>query len=173
MRSLVMDWLIVADKDLRPYYIASGANDAYIKTGESEKVSGQSCNIWLNSVPSPHSRYCLYNDLILLKKENYDSENKKWRVEKEAYFAKFNTAIDHTLFTKIPDYPTRNMSKYSTDEIHKLLKEDPAEYKGSLKVASDLKTRGEKHRERINDHSRHDKRMLEVYLNRRIGNGIY
>jgi len=173
MRNLIMDWLIVTDKDLRPYYVASDAIDALIKTGQSEKVAGKSCNIWLNSVPSPDSRYCLYNDLILLKKETYDSQNKKWRIEKEAYVAKFNTIVDSKLFTKIPNYPTRNISKYSTDQIHKLLKEDPAEYKKSLEVANQFKTRGEKHRKRIRDHKIQDKRMLELYLNRHIRNGIY
>ena len=165
MRNLIMDWLIVVNKDLRTYYVASDSDDALIKTGESEKVAGQSCNIWVNSVPSPSKRYCLYNDLILLKKETYNSQNKKWRIEKEAYVAKFNTTIDDKIFTKIPNYPTRDMTKYTTSEIHKLLKEDPAEYKKSLKVANKLKTRGERHRESIRDHRVQDKRMLEVYLN--------
>jgi len=149
MRNLIMDWLIVANKDLRPYYVASDAEDALYKTGESEKVAGLSCNIWLNSFSSPSKRYCLYNDLILLKKESYDwHSSKKWIIEKEAYEAKFNSTIASKLFTNIPDYPTRNMSKYSTDEIHKLLKEDPAEYKKSLKVANEFKTRGITHKER-------------------------
>ena len=148
MRNLIMDWLIVANKDLRPYYVASDAEDALYKTGESEKVAGQSCNIWVNSFSSPSKRYCLYNDLILLKKESYDWRSKKMRIEKEAYEAKFNSTIDSKLFTNIPDYPIRNMSKYTTNEIHKLLKEDPAEYKKSLKVANEFKTRGITHKER-------------------------
>ena len=171
MRNLYIDWLIVANKDLRAYYVASGADDALYKTGESEKIAGQSCNVWINSVPSPSTRYCLYNDLILLKKENYNSQSKKWRIEKEAYEVKFNTAVDSKLFTKIPNYPTRDMTKYTTEEIHKLLKEEPAEYKKSLKVANIIKTKGEKHRERIRDHSVQDKRMLAVYLSRQTANG--
>jgi len=173
MRNLVMDWLIVADIDLRPYYVSSEADDAMVKTGEHETVAGQNCNIWLNSIPSPSSRYCLYNDLILLKKETYDDRTRKWRVEKEAYMAKFNTAVDGKLFTNIPNYPTRNMSKYTTKEIHKLLREDPAEYKKSLRVAFELKTIGDRHRKKINLEKQQHKKMLELYLNRRIRNGIY
>jgi len=172
-RNLVMDWLIVADKDLRPYYVASEAPDAMIKTGEHETVAGQSCNIWLDSIPAPDTRYCLYNDLVLLKKETYDDRTRKWRVEKEAYVAKFNTAVDSKLFTNIPNYPTRNMSKYTTEEIHKLLREDPAEYKKVLQVATEMRTRGERHREKIRDHKIQDKRTLENYLNHRFPYGIY
>ena len=167
MRNMYLDWLIVANKDLRAYYVASEADDALYKTGEREKIAGQNCNIWINSVPSPSQRYCLYNDLILLKKENYNSQTKLWRVEKEAYEAKFNTAIDNNLFTKIPNYPTRDMTKYTTEEIHKLLKEEPSQYRNSLEVANKIKTMGERHKERIRKHSVQDKRMLEVYLNRR------
>ena len=171
MRNMVMDWLIVANKDLRAYYVATEADDALIKTGEHEKVAGKSCNIWINSVPSPSTRYCLYNDLILLKKETYDwQSSKKWRIVKEAYEAKFNTAIDNKLFTKIPNYPTRDMTKYTTEEVHKLLKETPESYRNSLEVANKVKTRGERHRESIRDHSVQDKRMLEVYLSHRIAN---
>jgi len=173
MRNLVMDWLIVADKDLRPYYLSTEAGDAMVKTGEHETVAGQSCNIWLDSIPSPDTRYCLYNDLILLKKETYDNRTRKWRVEKEAYVAKFNTAVDSKLFTNIPNYPTRNMSKYTTKEIHKLLREDPTEYQKSLQVANEFKTRGERHRKKIGLEKQQHKNMLELYLNRRIRNGIY
>jgi len=166
MRSLIMDWLIVANKDLRPYYVAAKAENALIKTGEREKIAGHSCNIWINSVPSPNTRYCLYNDLIVLKKETHDFQSKKWRVEKEAYLAKFDTAVDSKLFTNIPDYPTRNMSKYTSDEMHKLLKEDPAEYKKTLETANKIKVRGKRHRERVRTRrTQSDKRMLEIYLN--------
>lgn len=173
MRSLVMDWLIVADKDLRPYYVDSSAKDAFVKTGEREKVAGQSCNIWIDSIPHPDSRYCLYDDLILLKKETYNSRTKKWSIVKEAYMAKFNTTVDGKLFTNIPNYPMRDMTKYTTDEIHKLLKEDPAEYKKTLEVANKVKVRGERHRERVKEQRIQGKRMMELYLNRRVGNGIY
>jgi len=173
MRSLIMDWLIVADKDLRPYYVASKAENALIKTGESEKVAGYSCNIWIDSVPLPSTRYCLYNDLIILKKETHDSQNKKWRVEKEAYLAKFDIPIDSKLFTNIPDYPTRNLSKYTSNEIHKLLKEDPQHYKASLETANKIKERGERHRERVKAYRIRHKKMIELYLNHRIGNATY
>jgi len=166
-RNMYMDWLIVANKDLRAYYVDSEADDALYKTGEHEKVAGQNCNIWINSVPSPTKRYCLYNDLILLKKETYDwYRSKKWIIEKEAYEAKFNTAIDSKLFTKIPNYPTRDISKYSTEEMHKLLKESPESYKDSLEVANKVKTRGEEHRATSRLYMRQSKDMLERYIHR-------
>ena len=164
MRNLIMDWLIVANKDLRAYYVDSNAKNALVKTGERKRVAGQSCNIWLNSVPRPSSRYCLYNDLIVLKKEIYNSSHKQWRVEEEATMAKFNTSVDAKLFTKIPNYQTRDMTKYSTEEIHNLLKNDPSEYKKSLKVANEIKTRGERHKKKIRVHKIQDRKMLEYYL---------
>ena len=63
------------------------------------------------------------------------------------------------------------MTKYTTKEIHKLLKETSESYRNSLEVAHKVKIRGERHRESIRDHSVQDKRMLEVYLSRQTTNG--
>jgi hypothetical protein len=171
-RDLVLDWLIVADQDLHSYYVDSDAKNAIVNMQKTETVAGLKCNIWLDSVPDPSNRYCLYNNRIILKHEIYN--NNRWSVKKEATFAKFNGSIDPILFTKLPQYPIKNMTKYNNDEeLHALIKNSPAEYKKALTVANTIKA---KYTERENDIRRYlqnHKKTIELYKNHKIGNAIY
>lgn len=158
----ILIYLLVADKNLAPYYVATGAVDALYKTGKKAKVAGQTCNIWVNELPYPSKKYCLYNDLILLKKEV--KSQGVWRVEKEAYVAKFNSKIDPQLFTKIPNYPIKDFTDNETsEEIQQKMRKSPQEYKSALNMAETIKKRGIKHRESIQDFLRENKRAIELY----------
>ena len=66
MRNLIMDWLIVTEKDLRPYYVASDAEDTLIRTGQSEKVAGQNGKNYSSFNPT---QYTLFMSLKKLKQK--------------------------------------------------------------------------------------------------------
>jgi len=169
-RGLILDYLIVANKDLRAYYVDNEALDAIVKGKQTETIAGLTCNIWVDKLPYPSKRYCLYKDLILLKKELYSSETKKWKVERVATVAKFNTPIKSSLFTKLPSYPIRNFDKgRSNEEEHTLMRNDSYVYKDALEVAEKIKQRGINHREKIQSYQHHNKDLIERYNNDPVG----
>jgi len=171
-RNPMLDWLIVADQDLHNYYIDKEAKKAIVNMHKTETVAGLKCNIWLDDVPNPSNRYCLYDNKILLKHQVHN--NHKWSVAKEATFAKFNSTVDQNLFTKLPNYPVENMTKYNDDKaLHALIKNDPDEYKKALQVANSVKARGIDRENDIQRYLQNNKKMMELYRNHRVGNGIY
>ena len=171
-RNLILDWLIVADQDLHNYYISKNARNAIVNMNKIETVAGVKCHIWIDKIPTPSHRYCLYDNKILLKQEVY--RNGKWSVVKEAIFAKFNNSIDQNLFSKLPNYPVKNMTKYNDDKaLHALIKNDPTEYKKALQVANSVKARGIDRENDIQRYLQNNKKMMELYRNHRIGNAVY
>lgn len=166
MRDLMLDYLIVANKDLSAYYVDKEALGAIVKGKQTQKVAGLTCNIWVDELPYPSERYCLYKDLILLKKELYSSETKSWRIERVATLAKFNSSINSSLFTQIPPYPVRNMEKEISNEAeHRLMRNDVYVYKDALEVAEKVKQRGMRHKKKVQSYQQHNKDLIERYHN--------
>jgi len=171
-RNLILDWLIVADQDLHSYYVSKEARGAMVNMHKTEMVAGVKCNIWLDNVPHPSNRYCLYDNRILLKHQVYN--NKRWSVRKEASFANFNSSIDQNLFTKLPSYPVKNLTKYNNDEaLHARMRNSSSEYKNALQIANRMKALGVKREKDVKRYARDHKGIIELYNNHRIGNGVY
>ena len=171
-RNPMLDWLIVADQDLHNYYMDKEAKNAIVNMNKTETVAGVKCNIWLDNVPNPSNRYCLYDNKILLKHQVHN--NHKWSVVKEATFAKFNSSIDQSLFSKLPNYPVENMTKYNDSEaLHSLLRKDPDEYERTLIMANRIKAKAIEKKEDIKRYAKNHKEIIELYKNHKIGNAVY
>jgi len=171
-RNLILDWLIVADQDLHNYYVDTEAKKAIVNMHKTETVAGVKCNIWLDDIPHPSNRYCLYDNKILLKHQVHN--NHKWSVVKEATFTKFNSSIDQSLFSKLPNYPVESFTKYNDDEqLHSLLRKEPTEYRNSLEVAETIKAKGIEKKEDIKRYARDHKELIKLYKNHKIRNAVY
>ena len=57
--------------------------------------------------------------------------------------------------------------------MHKFIRESPDGYKEVLKVAENIKSKALKRKAKIKKYSEENKKMIELYFNRRVVNGVY
>ena len=147
-RNINQDELLVANQDLSDYYVerefakALFDNSDFKKSGKSETIAGQKCNLWV----SEEVRLCMYKDLIFLKSEVYSSRQNKWIIKEKAVSAQFNVAIDKSLF-KLPNFPIEVDSRYVSDkEMYTMLKE---QLSGESELVQRIKAKGKEIRDKM------------------------